>query len=88
MPGRSSEPSRRAILVHLLAGEATVSELVQHLQLSQSTVSSHLDTLDSAQLVIRGRDAQRRPTRLNPKGFKALAAWLGQFEAVLAPMGN
>lgn len=59
-----TDPTRRAILVRLAAGEATVSELVAPFDLSQPTISQHLKVLEQAGLVEQVRDAQRRPRRL------------------------
>ncbi|WMT92717.1 metalloregulator ArsR/SmtB family transcription factor [Pelagibacterium sp. H642] len=71
-----ADPSRRAILARLNEGEATVSQLVELFDLTQPTVSSHLKVLERARLIVRGKDAQRRPCRLDPAGFKALSQWL------------
>ena len=60
-----ADPTRRAILGRLAAGEATVNELVAPFALSQPTVSKHLKVLERAGLVSRGREAQFRPVRLN-----------------------
>src|SRR5260370_17757479 len=59
-----ADPTRRAILARLAAGEATVNELVTPSDLSQPTISKHLKVLERAGLVSRGRDAQFRPVRL------------------------
>lgn len=46
-----SDPSRVAILRHLLLGEHNVAELTTHLGLAQSTVSKHLACLRDCGLV-------------------------------------
>lgn len=74
-----SDPTRRAILARLAAGEATVSELVAPFDLSQPTVSKHLKVLESAGLIKGGRDAQRRPRKLVPQAMKDLADWIDLF---------
>src|SRR5688500_19789310 len=60
-----ADPTRRAILARLAAGEATVNELVAPFDLSQPTISKHLKVLEQAGLVSRSREAQFRPVRLN-----------------------
>ena len=74
-----SDPTRRAILARLSAGEATVSELMQPFELSQPTISKHLKVLESAGLIEGGRDAQRRPRRLAPHAMKNIDQWIEPF---------
>ena len=62
--GALADPARRAILARLASGEADVSELMKPFALSQPTISKHLNVLERAGLVRRGRDAQRRPSTL------------------------
>src|SRR5260221_11108437 len=59
-----ADPTRRAILARLASGDADVSELMKPFALSQPTISKHLNVLERAGLVRRGRDAQRRPRTL------------------------
>jgi DNA-binding transcriptional ArsR family regulator len=59
-----ADPTRRAILARLASGEASVLELAQPFDMSQPAVSKHLKVLERAGLVSRGRDAQRRPRRI------------------------
>jgi DNA-binding transcriptional ArsR family regulator len=77
--GALADPTRRAILARLASGEATVSELVAPFALSQPTISRHLQVLESAGLVSRGRSAQFRPVRLNPEPLATAARWLGDY---------
>lgn len=74
-----SDPVRRAIVARLFLGEATVSELAEPFEISLQAVSKHLNVLESAGLITRGRDAQRRPCRLNPDVLDMPAMWLEQF---------
>ena len=71
-----ADPTRRAILARLAAGEATVGELAAPFAMSQPAVSKHLKVLERAGLVARGRDAQRRPCRLVARPLKAATDWL------------
>src|SRR6185436_7002357 len=59
-----ADPTRRAILARLASGEATVSELAEPFAMTQPAISKHLKVLERAGLISRGRDAQRRPSRL------------------------
>ena len=74
-----ADPTRRAILVRLAAGEADVSELMRPFSLSQPTISKHLRVLERAGLVANARDAQRRPRTLVAVPLKDIAAWLEPF---------
>jgi DNA-binding transcriptional ArsR family regulator len=71
-----ADPTRRAILARLAAGEATVTELAAPFAMSQPAISKHLKVLERAGLVARGRDAQRRPRRLAARPLKDAADWL------------
>ena len=74
-----ADPTRRAILARLAAGEASVTELAAPFQMSQPAVSKHLKVLEKAGLVARGRDAQRRPCRLVAQPLRDATAWLADF---------
>jgi DNA-binding transcriptional ArsR family regulator len=74
-----ADPTRRAILARLASGDADVSELMKPFSLSQPTVSKHLQVLERAGLVARGRDAQRRPRTLVPVPLKDIAEWVEPF---------
>jgi len=74
-----SDPTRRAILARLAAGEASVSELMEPFDLSQPTISKHLKVLEKAGLIQGGREAQRRPRRLAPLALKGIADWIEPF---------
>ena len=74
-----ADPTRRAILARLAAGEATVTELAAPFAMSQPAVSKHLKVLERAGLVSRGRDAQRRPVRLEAQPLKAAVDWLADY---------
>jgi len=77
-----ADPTRRAILRRLAGGEATVSELVDQFDLTQPTISSHLKVLERAGLISRGRRAQTRPCRLEPKGLREIDQWLARYRAL------
>jgi DNA-binding transcriptional ArsR family regulator len=71
-----ADPTRRAILARLAQGEAGVMELAEPFALSQPTISKHLKVLERAGLISRGRDAQRRPCRLEPASLAHVDRWL------------
>ena len=74
-----ADPTRRAILARLAAGDADVSELMKPFDLRQPTISKHLSVLERAGLVIRTRDAQRRPRTLVAVPLKEVADWIAPF---------
>src|SRR5215469_660969 len=71
-----ADPTRRAILAKLASGEASVSELARPFAMSQPAISKHLKVLERAGLVSGGRDAQRRPRRLEAERLAEAAGWL------------
>jgi DNA-binding transcriptional ArsR family regulator len=74
-----ADPTRRAILARLASGQATVTELAAPFAMSQPAISKHLKVLERAGLVSRGRDAQRRPCRLEARPLKDAADWLEHY---------
>jgi len=74
-----SHPARRAILARLAGSEATVTALAEPFAMSQPAVSKHLKVLERAGLVSRGRDAQRRPCRLEARPLAEASAWLERY---------
>ena len=74
-----ADPTRRAILARLVTGEATVNELAEPFDMSQPAISKHLKVLERAGLITRGRDAQRRPCRLEPRPFAEAHEWLENY---------
>jgi DNA-binding transcriptional ArsR family regulator len=74
-----ADPTRRAILARLALGEATVGELARPFAMSGPAVTKHLNVLEKAGLIRRGRDAQRRPCRLEVGRLKEAADYLVGF---------
>jgi DNA-binding transcriptional ArsR family regulator len=74
-----SDPTRRAIVARLLQGEADVADLSAPFGLKQPTISKHLKVLEEAGLIASGREAQRRPRRLQPEALRDLGEWLDPF---------
>lgn len=74
-----ANPTRRAMLDQLIAGEATVGALAAPFALSQPTISAHLKILEAAGLVTRGRQANVRPVRLSPLALAAVGGWIDQY---------
>ena len=78
-----ANPTRRAILARLASGELSVTELAEPFAMSQPAISLHVKVLERAGLVSRGRDAQRRPVRVEPKPLEAATAWLEGYRSAL-----
>jgi DNA-binding transcriptional ArsR family regulator len=74
-----ADPTRRAILARLASGEASVSELTEPFAMSQPAISKHLKVLEKAGLISRGRDAQRRPRRLEAAPLADATEWLESY---------
>jgi DNA-binding transcriptional ArsR family regulator len=74
-----ADPTRRAILARLASGQASVTELAAPFAMSQPAISKHLKVLERAGLISRGRDAQRRPRRLEAKPLEQASEWLERY---------
>jgi DNA-binding transcriptional ArsR family regulator len=74
-----ADPKRRAILARLASGEASVGELGAPFAISLPAISKHLKVLERAGLIARGRKAQWRPRRLDPRPLKDAAQWLEHY---------
>ena len=74
-----ADPTRRAILARLADGEATVNELAAPFAVSLQAVSKHLKVLERAGLIVRGRNAQLRPSRLRAAPLKEAVDWLERY---------
>src|ERR671923_195300 len=74
-----ADPTRRAILARLSAGEASVNELAEPFPMTLQAVSQHLQVLERAGLIERGRNAQLRPSRLRGEPLKDAAEWLERY---------
>src|ERR1051325_10743148 len=71
-----ADPTRRAILARLTLGETAVTELAKPFDMSLPAISKHLKVLERAGLIARGREAQWRPCRIEPKALKSVDDWL------------
>jgi DNA-binding transcriptional ArsR family regulator len=74
-----ADPTRRAILARLASGDASVMELAEPFAMTQPAISKHLKVLERAGLISRGRDAQRRPCRLEAKPMAEANRWLEDY---------
>lgn len=74
-----ADPTRRAILARLAAGEASVTELAEPFEMSLPAVSKHLKVLERAGLIARARERQWRPARLEARPLKEVAAWTERY---------
>src|SRR5262245_14300157 len=78
-----ADPTRRAILARLAAGEASVMQLAKPFAMSQPAISKHLRVLERAGLIARGRDAQRRPCRIQAGPLAEATHWLEKYRRFL-----
>jgi DNA-binding transcriptional ArsR family regulator len=76
-----ADPTRRAILGRLSAGQASVTELAQPFDMSLPAVTKHLKVLQRAGLISQGREAQWRPCRLEVRAMRAAAEWMEPYRA-------
>jgi DNA-binding transcriptional ArsR family regulator len=74
-----ADPTRRAILARLALGETSVTELAEPFAMSLPAVSKHLKVLEHAGLIVRGREAQWRPCRIEPRALKDVDDWLEHY---------
>jgi DNA-binding transcriptional ArsR family regulator len=74
-----ADPTRRAILARLASGQATVTELAAPFDISMPAVSKHLKVLERAGLIVRGRERQWRPARLEATPLRDVAEWTERY---------
>src|SRR5258707_4432141 len=74
-----ADPTRRAIIARLASGQASVNELAQPFAMSQPAISKHLKVLERAGLISGGREAQRRPRRLEARRLEEADQWLERY---------
>ena len=74
-----ADPTRRAILARLAAGEASVKDLSSPFDMTQPAISKHLRVLERAGLIEQGRNAQWRPRRLRAEPLREVADWVSQY---------
>ena len=77
-----ADPTRRAILARLVSGEAPMTELARPFAISQPAISKHLKVLERAGLISRGRDAQRRPCRIEAEPLAEVNVWLEGYRRI------
>ena len=77
-----ADPTRRAILARLATGECSVTELAEPFDMSMAAVSKHLRVLERAGLILRGREAQWRPCRLEAGPLKQVADWAERYRHI------
>ena len=71
-----ADPTRRGILTRLAEGEATVNELAEPFPMSLPAISRHLKVLERAGLIVRGREAQWRPSRMEAEPLDEAVEWM------------
>ncbi|MEO8255911.1 MAG: metalloregulator ArsR/SmtB family transcription factor [Acidobacteriota bacterium] len=74
-----ADPTRRAIMARLVAGDAPVKDLAEPFELSGPAITKHLKVLERAGLISRSRQGQQRPCRLEPRALAPAADWIEQY---------
>lgn len=77
-----ADPTRRAILARLALGDVSVMDLAEPFAMSQPAISKHLKVLEAAGLITRGRDAQRRPCRIEAQALAGANEWLERYRQI------
>lgn len=77
-----ADPTRRAILARLAAGEASVAELTAPFGISQPAISKHLKILERAELISVAKDGQRRPRRIEARALAEANAWIERYRGI------
>jgi DNA-binding transcriptional ArsR family regulator len=77
--GALADPTRRAILARLAAGEASVTELAEPFEMSLQAISKHLKVLERGGLIVRGREAQWRPCKIETSALREVDEWLVRY---------
>ena len=70
-----ADPTRRALLRRLCAGESSVTDLAEPFEMSMPAITKHLKVLERAGLITRGRQAQWRPCKLEAAPLRGVADW-------------
>src|SRR5919106_5212193 len=83
-----ADPTRRAMLARLASGEATVTELAAPFDISLPAISKHLKVLERAGLIVRGRERQWRPARLDATPLRGVAEWAERYRRVVGGEGD
>jgi len=78
-----ADPTRRAIVARLAAGEATVMELAAPFAMSQPAVSRHIKVLEEAGLIVRRVEGSKRPCRLAEGAADDIWEWMTRFREAL-----
>jgi DNA-binding transcriptional ArsR family regulator len=74
-----ADPTRRQILARLANGELSVTQLAEPFKMTMPAVSKHLKVLERAGLIVRGRNAQWRPAKLQAAPLREAADWVEQY---------
>lgn len=77
-----ADPTRRAIVARLAAGDATLTELAEPFDMTLPAVAKHIRVLERAGIIVRGRDAQRKPCRLEAARLKEVAEWAEEYRRI------
>lgn len=78
-----ADPTRRAILARLSAGEASAGALSEPFEISQPAISRHLKVLEEAGLIRRRVAAQHRLFSLAPDALEQVDPFLDRLRQAL-----
>ena len=74
-----ADPTRRAILERLAAGDATVGELAEPFDMTLPAISKHLAVLERAGLIAKSRHGQQRLCRITATPLRNADTWLNEY---------
>ena len=74
-----ADPTRRKILAILADGDRTVTQLAEPFDITQPAISKHLGVMERAGLIVRRREAQWRPAKLQAAPLKEASDWMEQY---------
>ncbi|MGE0881422.1 MAG: ArsR/SmtB family transcription factor [Acidimicrobiia bacterium] len=74
-----ADPTRRDLVARLSSADATLTDLAEHYGMSMQAVAKHLKVLETAGLVSRGQEAQRRPVHLEAEVLDLMTGWIERY---------
>ena len=75
-----SDETRRDILIQVLGGEKTISEIANKYSMSFAAIAKHLTVLESAALILKKKQGRTQIVAANPKTIASTTELLKQYE--------